>query len=54
MPLPSQPTDARRPRALVIDGAWRALGPGLESLSGPGGAPLTRTVKLIVLPLILR
>ena len=39
---------------MVIDGAWRALGPGLESLSGPGGAPLTRTVKLIVLPLILR
>ena len=39
---------------MVIDGAWRALGPGLESLSGPGGAPLTRTVKLIVLPLIVR
>ncbi|WP_405866764.1 hypothetical protein OG407_45485 [Streptomyces sp. NBC_01515] len=54
MPLPSQPTGARRPRATVIDGAWRALGPGLESLSGPGGAPLTRTVKLIVLPLIVR
>ncbi|MDV7216003.1 hypothetical protein [Streptomyces prunicolor] len=54
MPLPSQPTDARRPRAMVIDGAWRALGPDLESLSGPGGAPLTRTVKLIVLPLIVR
>ncbi|WP_329348180.1 hypothetical protein OG226_05805 [Streptomyces sp. NBC_01261] len=54
MPLPSQPTGARRPRAMVIDGAWRALGPGLESLSGPGGAPLTRTVKLIVLPLIVR
>ncbi|MFD4558492.1 hypothetical protein ACFWP5_29970 [Streptomyces sp. NPDC058469] len=54
MPLPSQPTGERRPRAMVIDGAWRALGPGLESLSGPGGAPLTRTVKLIVLPLIVR
>lgn len=39
---------------MVIDGAWRGLGPGLESLSGPGGAPLTRTVKLIVLPLIVR
>ncbi len=39
---------------MVIDGAWRALGPGLESLSGPGGAPLTRTVKLILLPLIVR
>ncbi len=39
---------------MVIDHAWRGLGPGLESLSGPGGAPLTRTVKLIVLPLIVR
>jgi len=54
MPLPSQPTDARRPRAMVIDGSWRALGPGLEPLSGPGGAPLTRTVKLILLPLVVR
>ncbi|WP_420309657.1 hypothetical protein ACOB87_03740 [Streptomyces sp. YS-B37] len=54
MPLPSQPTGERRPRAMVIDGAWRALGPGLESLSGPGGAPLTRTVKLILLPLVVR
>ncbi|NEA97704.1 hypothetical protein [Streptomyces sp. SID13726] len=49
MPPPSQ-----RPRALVIDRAWRALGPGPASLSGPGGAPLTRTVKLIVLPLVVR
>jgi hypothetical protein len=39
---------------MVIDRAWRALGPGLEPLSGPGGAPLTRTVKLIVLPLVVR
>ncbi|MGN9816457.1 hypothetical protein ACTMUQ_14100 [Streptomyces sp. SD11] len=58
MPSPSQssPTDERRPRAMVIDSAWRGLGarPGLESLSGPGGAPLTRTVKLIVLPLVIR
>ncbi|MEW1643689.1 hypothetical protein [Streptomyces sp. NPDC091219] len=54
MPLLSQPTGERRPRAMVIDGAWRALGPGLESLSGPGGAPLTRTVKLILLPLVVR
>ncbi|MFD5319950.1 hypothetical protein [Streptomyces sp. NPDC127098] len=54
MPSPSQPTGERRPRALVIDHAWRALGPGVEPLSGPGGAPLTRTVKLIVLPLIVR
>ncbi|WP_200305186.1 hypothetical protein [Streptomyces adelaidensis] len=69
MPPPSQPpTGERRPRAMVIDRAWRGLGAGpgsgpesepgpglrLESLSGPGGAPLTRTVKLIVLPLIVR
>ncbi|MEH0420654.1 hypothetical protein [Streptomyces sp. B21-083] len=55
MPPPSSPpTGERRPRALVIDHAWRGLGPGLEPLSGPGGAPLTRTVKLIVLPLIVR
>ncbi|MFH0179404.1 hypothetical protein [Streptomyces cacaoi] len=54
MSPPSRPTGERRPRAMVIDSAWRGLGPGLESLSGPGGAPLTRTVKLIVLPLIVR
>ncbi|MEI5519589.1 hypothetical protein WB401_07090 [Streptomyces brasiliscabiei] len=54
MPFPSQSADESRPRALVIDHAWRGLGPGLEALSGPGGAPLTRAVKLIVLPLIVR
>jgi hypothetical protein len=55
MPSPSQPsTGRRRPRAVVIDTAWRGLGPGPRALSGPGGAPLTRTVKLIVLPLIVR
>lgn len=54
MPPPRQPTAETRPRALVIDRAWRSLGPGPESLSGPGGAPLTRTVKLIVLPLVVR
>ncbi|WP_405536230.1 hypothetical protein OG787_22875 [Streptomyces sp. NBC_00075] len=55
MPSSSQqPTGERRPRALVIDHAWRGLGPGLEPLSGPGGAPLTRTVKLILLPLVVR
>lgn len=56
------PSDGHRPRAMVIDGAWRGIGAelgagaasGLASLSGPGGAPLTRTVKLIVLPLIVR
>ncbi|WP_327715596.1 hypothetical protein OG381_08985 [Streptomyces sp. NBC_00490] len=55
MPSPSQPsTGRRRPRAMVIDTAWRGLGPAPRALSGPGGAPLTRTVKLIVLPLIVR
>ncbi|WP_313751543.1 hypothetical protein [Streptomyces parvus] len=55
MPSPSQPsTGERRPRAMVIDRAWRGLGPGPQALSGPGGAPLTRTVKLIVLPLVVR
>ncbi|MEU9618290.1 hypothetical protein [Streptomyces sp. NPDC048155] len=54
MSPPSRPTGECLPRAMVIDRAWRGLGPGLESLSGPGGAPLTRTVKLIVLPLIVR
>ena len=42
------------PRAEVIDRAWRRLGPGLEPLSSPDGGPLSRTVKLIVLPLVLR
>ncbi|MER5989047.1 hypothetical protein [Streptomyces sp. NPDC001787] len=54
MPSSTQPTGERVPRAMVIDRAWRGLGPGLEPLSGPGGAPLTRTVKLIVLPLLVR
>ncbi|MER8235860.1 hypothetical protein [Streptomyces sp. NPDC094049] len=54
MSSPRQPTEGPRSRAMVIDRAWRALGPGLEPLSGPGGAPLTRTVKLIVLPLVVR
>ncbi|MFI9056301.1 hypothetical protein ACIGXQ_17455 [Streptomyces anulatus] len=55
MPSPNQPsTGERRSRAMVIDRAWRGLGPGPQALSGPGGAPLTRTVKLIVLPLVVR
>lgn len=48
------PHERLRPRSQVVDRAWRALGPGLEPLSGPDGAPLTRTVKLVVLPLVLR
>jgi hypothetical protein len=42
------------PRRSVIDQAWRAIGPGVEVLSGDDGGPLTRTVKRIIDPLVLR
>ena len=42
------------PRQAVIDGAWRAIGPGVEVLSGDDGGPLRRTVKRIIDPLVLR
>jgi hypothetical protein len=42
------------PRRLVIEAAWRAIGPGVEVLSGDDGAPLSRTVKRIIDPLVLR
>jgi hypothetical protein len=42
------------PRRLVIDQAWRAIGPGVEVLSSDDGGPLTRTVKRIIDPLVLR
>ncbi|GAB7070878.1 hypothetical protein H7J06_19955 [Mycobacterium hodleri] len=42
------------PRRSVIDEAWRAIGPGVEVLSGIDGAPLRRTVKRILDPLVLR
>ncbi len=42
------------PRRAVIDRAWRAIGPGVEVLSGDDGAPLRRTVKRIIDPLVLR
>ncbi|MBO0680658.1 hypothetical protein JRC04_24600 [Mycolicibacterium sp. S2-37] len=42
------------PRRAVIDAAWRALGPGVEVLSGADGGPLRRTVKRILDPLVLR
>lgn len=42
------------PRAQAIDTAWRALGTGLDPLSAPDGGPLSRTVKLILVPLVLR
>jgi hypothetical protein len=43
-----------QPRRSVIDAAWRAIGPGVEVLSSNDGGPLTRTVKRIIDPLILR
>jgi hypothetical protein len=42
------------PRRLVIDTAWRAIGPGVEVFSGDDGGPLSRTVKRIIDPLVLR
>lgn len=42
------------PRRSVIDEAWRAVGPGVEVLSGTDGAPLRRTIKRILDPLVLR
>ncbi len=43
-----------QPRRAVIDRAWRAVGPGLEVFSADDGAPLRRTVKRIIDPLVLR
>jgi hypothetical protein len=43
-----------QPRRAVIDTAWRAIGPGVEVLSGADGGPLRRTVKRILDPLVLR
>lgn len=42
------------PRRAVIDEAWRAIGPGVELLSGTDGGPLRRTIKRILDPLVLR
>src|SRR5688500_6013843 len=47
------PTAPQRPRALVIHEVWRELR-GVQALSGPQGAPLSRTVKLILDPLVIR
>jgi hypothetical protein len=43
-----------QPRRAVIDNAWRAIGPGVEVLSGEDGGPLRRTIKRIIDPLVLR
>jgi hypothetical protein len=45
---------AGQPRRAVIDHAWRSIGPGVEVLSSDDGGPLTRTVKRIIDPLVLR
>jgi hypothetical protein len=45
---------AGHPRRAVIEQAWRAIGPGVEVLSSDDGAPLSRTVKRIIDPLVLR
>ncbi|WP_165962739.1 hypothetical protein [Occultella glacieicola] len=46
------------PRALVLDRAWRAAAtdhaPALDPLSNSTGGPLSRTVKLILDPLVIR
>jgi hypothetical protein len=42
------------PRRAVIEQAWRAIGPGVEVLSSDDGGPLSRTVKRIIDPLVLR
>jgi hypothetical protein len=42
------------PRRAVIERAWRAIGPGVEVLSSDDGGPLSRTVKRIIDPLVLR
>jgi hypothetical protein len=46
------------PRALVVDRVWRATAtdhtPALDPLSNATGGPLSRTVKLILDPLVIR
>ncbi|MCV7152840.1 hypothetical protein [Mycolicibacterium pyrenivorans] len=44
----------RQPRRAVIERAWRRIGPGVEVLSADDGGPLSRTVKRIIDPLVLR
>jgi hypothetical protein len=43
-----------QPRRAVIEQAWRAIGPGVEVLSSDDGGPLTRSIKRIIDPLVLR
>ena len=48
------PVTATLPRGLVIARAWAVLGDAVAPLSNGAGRPLTRTVKLILDPLVLR
>jgi hypothetical protein len=45
---------ATLPRGLVVARAWAALGDAVAPLSNGAGRPLTRTMKLILDPLVLR
>ena len=51
---PETSVDVRQPRRAVIERAWRAIGAGVEVLSADDGGPLSRTVKRIIDPLVLR
>ena len=42
------------PRRVVLDQAWRSAGLADSVLSGRDGAPLARTVKCLIDPLIVR
>lgn len=42
------------PRGMVVAQAWAALGDAVAPLSNASGRPLTRTVKLLLDPLVLR
>src|SRR5690606_5316622 len=52
--LPMTSEDTMLPRRLVLDQAWRAAGLAESVLSGRDGAPLARTVKCLIDPLIVR
>lgn len=46
--------DVTLPRGMLIAEAWAALGDAVAPLSNASGRPLTRTVKLLLDPLVLR
>ncbi|MFE2495864.1 hypothetical protein [Streptomyces scopuliridis] len=53
VPRARTPSRGARPRAMVLDEVWRELD-GVGPLSGPQGGPLSRTVKLLLDPLVIR